>query len=67
MVLEVAVNGGADWLLTFNLRDFANAAAVGCRDRMPGTRLADMETRFEPDELRPAAPGFAESGSGTAG
>ena len=26
MVLEAAVNGGADALVTFNLRDFASAA-----------------------------------------
>jgi predicted nucleic acid-binding protein len=29
MVLEVAVNGGADRLLTFNERDFAGAARLG--------------------------------------
>lgn len=26
MVLEAAVNGGADWIVTYNVRDFAGAA-----------------------------------------
>lgn len=36
MVLEVAVNGGADRLLTFNLRDFANARRLGIAIERPG-------------------------------
>ncbi len=36
MVLEVAVNGGADWLLTFNERDFAGAERLGVRVERPG-------------------------------
>ena len=36
MVLEVAVNGGADWLLTFNARDFAGAERLGVRIERPG-------------------------------
>ena len=36
MVLEVAVNGRADWLLTFNERDFAGAERLGVRIGRPG-------------------------------
>lgn len=36
MVLEVAVNGGADILLTFNERDFAGAERLGIHVRRPG-------------------------------
>jgi predicted nucleic acid-binding protein len=36
MVLEVAVNGRADRLLTFNLRDFAGADRFGVRVEEPG-------------------------------
>jgi predicted nucleic acid-binding protein len=37
MVLETAVNGAADWLITFNLRHLANAArAFGIRVARPG-------------------------------
>ena len=36
MVLEVAANGGADWLLTFNARDFAGAERLGVRIERPG-------------------------------
>ena len=36
MVLEAAVNGGADWLLTFNERDFAGAERLGVRIERPG-------------------------------
>jgi len=36
MVLEVAANGRADWLLTFNERDFAGAERVGVRVERPG-------------------------------
>ena len=36
MVLEVAVNGRADWLLTFNDRDFAGAERLGVRIGRPG-------------------------------
>jgi predicted nucleic acid-binding protein len=36
MVLEVAVNGGADQLLTFNERDFAGAARLGVTVARPG-------------------------------
>ena len=36
MVLEVAVNGQADRLLTFNDRDFAGAARLGVTVERPG-------------------------------
>jgi predicted nucleic acid-binding protein len=36
MVLEVAVNGGADRLLTFNSRDFAGAERLGVKIERPG-------------------------------
>jgi len=36
MVLEVAVNGRADRLLTFNERDFAGAERFGVRIARPG-------------------------------
>ena len=36
MVLEVAVNGGADRLLTFNERDFAGAGRLGVTVERPG-------------------------------
>ena len=36
MVLEVAVSGGADFLLTFNDRDFAGADRLGVAVRRPG-------------------------------
>ncbi len=36
MVLEAAVNGGADWLLTFNERDFAGAVRFGVKVARPG-------------------------------
>jgi hypothetical protein len=36
MVLEVAANGGADFLLTFNDRDFAGADKLGVTVERPG-------------------------------
>lgn len=36
MVLEAAVNGGADRLITFNVRDFAGAAQFGIDVERPG-------------------------------
>ena len=36
MVLEVAVNGRADRLLTFNERDFASAGPLGVTVERPG-------------------------------
>jgi predicted nucleic acid-binding protein len=36
MVLETAVNGGADRLLTFNQRDFAGAERLGIKVERPG-------------------------------
>jgi putative PIN family toxin of toxin-antitoxin system len=36
MVLETAVNGRADWLITFNARDFAGAARFGIKVGQPG-------------------------------
>jgi hypothetical protein len=37
MVFEAAVNGRADRLLTFNLRDFGGASRFGIRVEQPGT------------------------------
>jgi predicted nucleic acid-binding protein len=36
MVLETAVNGGADLLLTFNARDFSGAWAFSVEIEQPG-------------------------------
>ena len=36
MVLEAAVHGGADWILTFNERDFAGAERFAPRVGRPG-------------------------------
>ena len=36
MVLEVAVSGRADRLLTFNVKDFAGAEQLGVRIEQPG-------------------------------
>jgi hypothetical protein len=36
MVLEAAVNGRVDWLLTFNLRHFAGSERLGVRSERPG-------------------------------
>ena len=36
MVLEAAVNGRADLLLTFNLRHFAGSERLGVRSERPG-------------------------------
>lgn len=43
MVLETAVNGGADRLVTFNVRHLAGAAmAFGVRTRLPGAALREI-------------------------
>lgn len=42
MVLEAAVNGGANVIVTFNIRDFAAAARFGVRAMTPGETLAEM-------------------------
>ena len=44
MVLEAAVHGRVDRLLTFNLRDFAGGREAGA-DRAPGPGLAGVERR----------------------
>jgi predicted nucleic acid-binding protein len=36
MVLETAVNGRADWLLTFNDKDFVGAERFGVKVGRPG-------------------------------
>jgi hypothetical protein len=46
MVLEAAVNGGAAWLLTFNVRDFADAARHGVRAERPGAAWRELERTF---------------------
>jgi predicted nucleic acid-binding protein len=43
MVLETAANGGADWLVTFNLRHLAEAArGFGIRVMRPGDAGREM-------------------------
>lgn len=43
MVLETAINGGADAIVTFNDRDFARAAAsIGCNVLRPAAALRDL-------------------------
>jgi putative PIN family toxin of toxin-antitoxin system len=45
MVLEAAANGQADMIVTFNLRDFGNAAMrFGIAVMTPGRALINMET-----------------------
>jgi predicted nucleic acid-binding protein len=41
-VLEVAVNGRADWLVTFNVADLAVAARFGINVGRPATALRVM-------------------------
>src|SRR3954447_10561408 len=43
MVLEAAVNGRADLLLTFNLRHFAGSEPAGCAQRASRPGMAAME------------------------
>lgn len=46
MVLETAVNGRADWLATFNLRDFASGAErFGLNVVRPGDVVRELEAR----------------------
>jgi putative PIN family toxin of toxin-antitoxin system len=40
MVLEVAINGGADAIVTFNIRDFAGAMRFGVRSMTPSEALS---------------------------
>lgn len=43
MVLETAINGGADAIITFNDRDFAPAAAsIACAVLRPGAALREL-------------------------
>ena len=43
MVLETAANGAADWIVTFNKRDFSGAAAkLGCGVALPGEVLHEF-------------------------
>lgn len=42
MVLDVAINGGADVVVTNNVRDFAPAKAFGIRTLTPGDLLAEL-------------------------
>jgi putative PIN family toxin of toxin-antitoxin system len=45
MVLETAINGRADVLVTYNIAHFAEA---GCRFRIPVARPADFLREFKP-------------------
>lgn len=47
MVLEAAVNGRADLLVTFNTKDFAGAERFACRVVDPGTALASIRSEIE--------------------
>jgi predicted nucleic acid-binding protein len=40
MVLEVAINGGAEAIVTFNIRDFAGAMRFGVRPMTPSEALS---------------------------
>lgn len=44
LVLEVAVSGGASFIITFNERDFAGAERFGVRVSRPGPFLRALET-----------------------
>ena len=44
-VLEVAINGGADWLLTFNVPRLAVAARFGINVGRPGAALGVTRLR----------------------
>jgi predicted nucleic acid-binding protein len=45
MVLELAVEAGVDYLVTFNARDFAGAERFGVRVIAPGELLRHLEGR----------------------
>jgi predicted nucleic acid-binding protein len=48
MVLETAVNGGADWLVTFNLRHLAEPASeFGIRAAQPGDAWREIKRYAE--------------------
>ena len=47
MVLETAVNGGADYLCTFNLSDFSPASRFGIGVVNPGMMLGLLEGSYE--------------------
>jgi putative PIN family toxin of toxin-antitoxin system len=46
MVLETAANGAAHWIVTFNQRDFADAASkYGCSVALPGEALRELRRK----------------------
>ena len=45
MVLEAAINGAADTIVTFNIRDFAGAERFGVRPMTPGEALVQLSRR----------------------
>ena len=47
MVLETAVNGGADYLCTLNMRDFAPASRFGIEVVNPGRAWSLVEKAYE--------------------
>ena len=48
MVVETAANGQADYVVTFNRRDFADAGlTLGCRVDLPGTILRELRRDHE--------------------
>jgi hypothetical protein len=45
MVFETAINGRADALVTYNIKDFASAASrFGLRVLLPGALLKEMRS-----------------------
>ncbi len=45
MVLETAINGGASWIVTFNVRDFgAVGEPFGCRAILPREAISEIRT-----------------------
>jgi hypothetical protein len=45
MVLETAINGGANWIVTFNLRDFGTVGArFGCSAILPREAVHGIRT-----------------------
>ncbi len=60
LVLEAAVNGRADAIVTFNLADFARATEqFGMAVLPPGEAVKRFENGHEEEQFRAAAPAVA--------